>query len=369
MRNNNYTFAKIILFSLLIGTATSCKRDKDEEPVPSPTPTGYTVPATYSFSVVNYSGQSTRLTMLDSISNYMKMGNSGTVLSGTQMKNMYSNTGSPFGVAALDASGKQLKNKTYLLEQPYFDNLFDSLALVSLSGTATGSNGIAGVVTSSSDPSKKYLLNANGLEYAQVIKKQLMGAVFYYQALETYLINLPIDDNVTVVPGEGTVQEHHCDEAFGYLGVPTDFPTNTLGLRYWGEYTDEVNPAITSSAPLMTAFLKLRAAISNNDAATRDAQIIVVRQQWERVVAASAILELTEAKAAFADDAIRNHVLSEAVGFINSLKYNSYKQISNTEISNAIAALGTNFYTISIADIDNSINTINAVYGFNLSAF
>lgn len=360
----NYLLLTTSVFFLL---ASSCK--KEETPTPEPVPTGYTTPTTYNFTNVNYSGQSTRLTMLDSISNYMKKGNSGVVLNSTVLKDMYSNTGNPFGDSTLDGSGKQLKNKTYSPDQTYFDQLFDSIAVVSLSGTNTGSNGVAGIVTSSSEPSKKYLMNANGLEYAQVIKKQLMGAVFYYQAMETYLSSLPSDDNVTVASGEGTSQEHHCDEAFGYLGVSIDFPTNTTGVRYWGEYLDELNPAIAASTPLMNAFLKLRAAISNKDNTTRDAQITIIRQQWERVVAGAAILEMTEAKENFADDAIRNHVLSEAVGFIKAMKYNSNKQISNTQIDNALAALGNNFYDISTADIDNAINTLNAVYGFNLSGF
>lgn len=369
MKKHQIFISKIFLFSLVFVIVTSCNKDKEIEPTPTPVPTSYLVPTTYNFTNVTYLGQSTRLTMLDSISNYMKKGNNGILLDATVMKNMYSNTGSPFGNMELDGSGKQLKNKTYVLDQTYFDNLFDSLAIVSQSGMNVGTNGVAGVVTSSTSPSKKYLMNASGIEYAQVIKKQLMGGVFYYQALESYLANLPVDDNVTVKAGEGTTQEHHCDEAFGYFGVPIDFPTNVKGVRYWGEYCNKLNPAIAANTPLMNAFLKLRAAISNKDYTTRDAQIIIIRQQWERVVAGAAILEMIEAKENFADDAIRNHVLSETVGFINALKYNSNKQISNTQIANALAALGNNFYTISIANIDNAINEINTVYGFNLSLF
>lgn len=361
----NITLFKTLTLGLALSMAiTSCKKDKDEEITPTPAPTGYTVPTTYSFSNVSYSGQTIRLTMLDSIANYMSKGNGGIVLSATTMKNMYSNTGSPFGNPTLDASGKQLKNKTYAADQPYFDALFDSLAVVSQSAGGAASNGVAGIENGR-------LFDRNGIELSQVIKKQLMGGVFYYQAMDTYLTNLPTDDNTTIVTGEGTAQEHHVDEAFGYLGVPIDFPTNLTGLKYWGSYCDEVNTPITCSTPLMNAFLKLRAAVSNKDNTTRDAQIVIIKNQWERVVAASAILELTEAKAAFGlgDLTEMKHVLSEGVGFINALKYKTDKQITNTQINAALAALGTNFYTISIADIDNAINTINGVYGFNLSAF
>ncbi len=367
MKKQMQSAQKIILFSLLLGTAVSCKKEKDEEP--TPVPTGYSVPTTYSFTNVSYSCQSGRIIMLDSISNYMKRGNSGAVLDATVMKNMYANTGNPFGNAALDASGKQLKDKTYIPDQAYFDNLFDSLAALSLSGTNTGSNGVAGIVTSSADPSKKYLLNRNGLAYDQLIKKHLMGAVFYYQAVEIYLANLATNDNNTVIAGEGSVMEHSADEAFGYLGVPIDFPATTTSVKYWGSYIEEVNAAVNSSAPLMSAFLKLKAAISNKDYTTRDAQIIVVREQWERVVAASAVLELTDARDNFANDAVRNVKLSEAIGFISSLKYNSNKKITQTQIDAALNALGSNLYTISVANIDSAISTINSVYSFNLGLF
>jgi len=349
---------KTPLLIIVFGSSVMFSYKKENSP---PTVTGW--PSSYNFSNVNYSGQSIRLTMLDSISSYMKLGNSGVVLSATQLKNMYSNTGSPFGVSELDLSGKQLKNKTFILDQPYFDDLFDSLAVASQSAGAPGSNGVAGIVGGR-------LFDRNGIEIAQVIKKQLMGAVFYYQAVETYLANLSSDDNTTVVAGEGTAMQHHADEAFGYFGVPINFPLNTEGLRYWGEYCKEVDHAITSNHPLMTAFIKLRYAINNHDNTTRDQQAIIVRQQWERVVAASAILEMLEAKAAFGSDNVEmRHVLSEAVGFINSLKYNSNKSISDAQITTALSALGTNFYTISIAQIDIAINTINSVYGFDLNAF
>ena len=204
---------------------------------------------------------------------------------------------------------------------------------------------------------------------AQVIKKQLMGAVFYYQAIETYFANLPNDDNA-VVNVDGTAQEHHADEAFGYFGAPIDFPSNSLNAVYWAGYSAEVNTAISCNTQIMNGFLKLRAAISNKDDATRNAQVIIVRQQWERIVAASAILELTEAKAAFGtDNAQMRHVLSEGVGFIHSLKYTNDKLISTTQINDAIGALGTNFYAITLPQINNAISIINQPYGFDLNAF
>lgn len=370
MRTTNLSLFKTLTLGLVISlAATSCK-DKDEDPEPAPVtpPTGYTVPTTYNFTNVNYSGQTTRMMMLDSISEYMKRGNTqGVVLDAAQMKNMYANSGSPFSNVDLDASGKQLKNKVYSGDQVYFDNLFDSIAMNSQSVTP-GSNGVAGVVTSGT---KKYLFNAKGIEFAQIIKKQMQSAVFYYQAVEQYLTNLPTVDNTTVTTGQGTVMEHNADEAFGYFGVPLDFPTNVSGLKYWGDYANKVNPAISCNATIMNAFLKLRAAVSNKDNTTRDAQIVIIKQQWERIAAASVIYELKQAKLStnFSQDAVRMHYLSEGLGFLLGLKYNSAKQISDAQIASAVAALGDNFYTISTSQIDNAINAVNTVYGFDLSLF
>jgi hypothetical protein len=356
-RSLKNTASLLIGFTLLIG----CKKDKPK-PEPDPTPS-YTVPTTYNFSNVDYSGQSLRMDMLDVISTYMSLAGNGTVLDAAQLKNMYNNSGNPFGNSALDASGKQLKNKTFVMDQTYFDNLFDRLAVASQSAGGSASNGVAGVEGGR-------LFDENGVELSQVIKKQLMGSVFYYQAIENYLANLTVDDNTTVTSGQGTTQEHHADEAFGYFGAPTNFPSNSTGNRYWSDYSTKVNAAISSNSQLMNAFLKVRAAISNKDYAARDAQIIVVREQWERVVAASAILELTEAKANFGNDNVAmRHYLSEAIGFIHSLKYNSHKKISDAQLTSALDALGTNFYTLTLLQIDTAINTINAVYGFNLNAF
>lgn len=354
-------FALLIASSILI---SSCKKKEDEVPTPSPSGPTYSVPTTYNFSNVNYSGQTTRLSMLDEIAAYMSIGNTtGTVLDAQKMKDMYSNTNSQFADAALNTSGKQLKNKTFILDQSLFDSYFDTIAMQSLS-IVPGSNGTAGVVVSTTDPTKKYLQGANGMEYAQIVKKGLMGAAFYYQAMDTYLANLSSDDNATVVPGDGTAMEHHFDEAFGYLGLPIDFPTNT-SVRYWGEYVDELNGVLNTSSTVMNACLRARAAISNADYSTRDAQVQIIRQQWEKIAAASAIHELNEAKANISDNALRNHYVSEGIGFIMSLKYNSQKTITNSQITQALNYIGYNIYNISTTNIDNARNLISSIYGLD----
>jgi hypothetical protein len=355
----------------LVLMVSSCKKDKTEDPAPTTTTTGstYTVPTTYAFTNMTYSGQTTRIGMMSELGTYMKTSNTqGTVLSATQLKNMFSNTGSPFTDTSFNSSGKDLKSKCFSLDQTFFEELMDSLALISTS-TVNGSNGVAGVVVSTSQPTKKYLLNYRGYEFTQMIEKGLMGAVLYYQAMESYLCTAGVGagvDNSTVVTGEGTTMEHHWDEGFGYFGVPVDFPTTVTGLKYWGSYSNQVNAAMGGNSTMMDAFLKGRAAISNNDMTTKDAQMAILRTNWEKLVAAAAIHEMNAAKTNIADDALRGHYLSEAYGFVLALKYKSDKLITQTQIDLITGTyLGPNLYNITVADVDNAINLISSTYGLD----
>lgn len=358
------TLNKSFLLSIpVVMLMAACKKDKKEEITPEPEPTNntpsYAVPATYSFSVVNYSGQTTRLAMLDEIINYAKTARTpGTVLSASQMKNMFSNTGSPFSDAALNASGKQLESKFYTLDVNIVKSYMDSLA--------SASNNSSNIYTSTTDPSKKYVLNANGFDYTELIEKLTMGAVFYYQAMETYICANGIGntvDNSTVVTGEGTAMEHHWDEGFGYLGVQPTFPSNDTTVMFWGEYLAEVGATLGNKTTIMNAFIKGRAAISNKDYTTRDAQMSVIQTEWEKLIAASAIHELNEAKTYATDNAIRNHVLSEGRGFIMCLKYKTNKTITQTQIDNLLNTLGSNNNLITLTAINQVIDDLANIYG------
>lgn len=357
---------KTALFILSLGIlgVTSCKKDEVPEPTPTPPPS-YTVPTTYNFTNVNYAGQTARLLMMDELSAYMKTGNSiGVALDAQKMKDMYVNANSPFADPSLNTSGKQLKNKTFYLDTLMFMGYFDSLAQASQSFTP-GMNGVAGVVTSTSDPSKKYLFDANGMEYTQLIEKGLMGAVFYYQAVSVYLEGIAAADNNTVVTGEGTKMEHNWDEAFGYFGVPVDFPTNTTGLKYWGKYSHARNTLLSTNIPIMNAFLKGRAAISNNDYTSRDAAKATIKDTWEKICAATAISYINSAKTNISDDALRNHALSECIGFVRSLKYNMSKKITDTQIQEVLNYIGNNLYNITSTNLDNAKNLLSTVYGLD----
>lgn len=338
----------------------SCKPDDDGPQ--------YDVPTTYNFTDVSYSGQTIRLDMMVELLTYIKSANPGGVaLDAQKMKDMFANENNQFAGAGLNTSGKQLKDKCFAADVDMYEDYFESAAVASQSG-ATGSNGVAGIVTSSTDATKKYLQSENGVEYAQVIEKGLMGAILYYQAVGHYLTEDEVGDgvdNVTVTAGQGTPMEHHWDEAFGYFGVPVDFPVTTTGSRYWGKYSNEMDGVLGTNTIIMNAFLKGRAAISNKDMETKNEQILIITENWERIAAGTAIHYLNEAKEAISNDAVRNHTLSECLGFLRALQYSPTKKITTAELDQVLAYVGDNFYEVTLTDLDNARNLLSTIYGMD----
>ncbi|MDF9797790.1 hypothetical protein OKW21_003053 [Catalinimonas alkaloidigena] len=322
----------------------------------------YSLPETYNFENVNYSGQTTRLDMMAEMTTYMKTGNEGAVLDAQKLKNMYANLNNPFENSGLNTASKDLKSKTFELDRSMFEGFMEALAEAS-TATQEGSNGVAGVV-SSNDGSKKYLMDENGVEYTQVIEKGLMGAVFYYQATAVYFSEEkigPAVDNTEITEGEGTAMQHHWDEAFGYLGVPQDFPSNTEDARFWGKYGNDRNDLLETNT-IMNDFIKGRAAIVNGDMDTKYEMVNSIRNKWEMISAGTAIHYINSALNNFADDALRNHALSEAWAFVQSLKYNPDRRISLDQIEEIQQLLGNNFYEVSTADLNGAKDLLAELY-------
>ncbi|MBI34005.1 MAG: DUF4856 domain-containing protein [Flavobacteriales bacterium] len=336
---------KLILPVLAIAVLTGCKKD---DPVDEDGTTSYTVPTTYNFENVSYGGQTDRLDMLTALTSYIKTGHTeGVTLDAQVMNNMYENENTPFE-GTIGSSGKDLSSKTYETARGEIVNLFDSIA--KYSGQAGGADGQAGLVARGTG---HILVDATGKEYAQLIDKGLMGSCFYYQGTSKYLSDEKIGDavdNVIVEPGKGTDKEHHFDEAFGYFGVPIDFPTNQDGLLFWGKYCNK-RDAVVGTNDIMDAFLRGRAAISAKDKAGQDAAVADIKELWEKAAASTAIHYLNDADANFADDGNRLHYLSEAYAFINALTYNVDGSIGQSDVDEVLAALGDNYWTVTQADI------------------
>ena len=372
---SKFKYLSIVALAV-ITTLVSCKKDtKEPEPIVPivPTPT-YTIPTTYNFSNTNFTNSTRRIAMLGELTTYLRSTHTSTTatqptLDAQKLKNMYANANSVFASADLNTSSIQLKDKTgnafgfqTTLEANFDDAAAASVVAAANATNSTASNGTKGKIIS---PTRAILVDAKGFEYKEFAEKGIMGAVFYYQATKI-ISDISSYDNTTVVDG-ATAQERAWDEAFGYFGVPVDFPTNTTGLKNWGSYANSVNTAIACNATIMNAFLKGRAAISAKDNTARDAAGNVVMNTWEKVAAAKCINYLKGAKNNLTDAGTLHHNLSEGYGFVTGFQYNASKIISDADIATLLGYFGGNLYTMSQTDIDNAIAKLAAVFSLDAS--
>jgi hypothetical protein len=142
--------------------------------------------------------------------------------------------------------------------------------------------------------------------------------------------------------------EHNWDEAYGYIyGVD--------GTKFWASYISQVNADVdfnTLTADIDLAFRKGRAIVAN-DYATRDAQINIIKAKLAMVPAVRAVFYLQEGKEKLTTDkgAKSFHALSEAYGFIMSLRYTNNPATNGpVEVDAMLANMisGTNGFGISI---------------------
>ncbi|MES2761443.1 MAG: DUF4856 domain-containing protein [Bacteroidota bacterium] len=363
--------------SMLMLTTACKKKDNAEPEEETPTTTGstgptYNIPTSYNFTGVDFTTSTQRIAMLGEMTTYIRTAHTTTqttqpTLSAQKLKNMYVNAVSQFTTTGLNSSGIDLKAKTsnaYNL-QTDFDVYFDDAEAASIFSAAnptvtTASSTVAGKVVVGT---RAYLLNANGYEFKEVVEKGIMGAVFYSEGT-TILNNIASYDNTTLVAGI-TAQEKAWDEAFGYFGVPTTFPTYTVGLKNWGSYCNSVSnaldaPSVNSSSSLnvtiMNAWLAGRAAISNKDNTRRDAAKTTVINAWEKVGAGRFITYMKLAKTNIADAAQFAHLVSEGIGFIKAFKYNPAKTLTTAEIATLESYLGNSTYNVTTTNIDLAID-------------
>ena len=371
--------SSILTVFIVSGTLLITSCGEDEGVTPPPTPPGPTLPDAYSFDNVSFSGQTDRLNMLAEMISTIDEVTSGTAPDAATLLNMYANENSPFSDPSLNASTKQLKSKTYNLgfgvindvEIEAYINAFAQDA--AMYKDSTWSPGQPGIVTKA-DGSGSYFLNADGVEYSEIIEKTLMHAVFYYQACEVYTREGKIGDavdNTIVTPGKGTDMEHHWDEAFGYWGVPTDATASNFesaNLKYFGKYAKKGEAVgISTFQNLLGSFIKGRYGISNMDYTMRDEAAAEVRQYWEMVAVTTGMHYLNGAIANVGDDAKFYHELSEAYTFIQGLAYNQDRLISTSDWAAMLGLLEVNgeasFTGVSVADLNSIKDQLASIYG------
>jgi hypothetical protein len=361
----------MLLLSMFV---ISCKK----EAVTTPDSKGYDVPSSYSFANANYKPSAIRMKMLDEMVAYIETAHSASAspaIDASRLLNMYANSVSPFADTSLNLSGLQLRNQagesfgfSAALENAFSSASAASVNAASLPSSTTASDGKPGKIVG---PARSILVDAQGIECAEVVEKGIMGSVFYYRAA-MILDNLQDFDNSTPVNG-ATARERAWDEAFGYFGVPASFPSQTTSLIYWGKYCNAVSNSLggspTLNATIMNAWLKGRAAVSARDDASATASARTVLTQWEKMMAAKTIGYLKTAKANPNDAATYHHNLSEAIGFIYSLRYNAAKTITDSDIAVLIGCFSTggavNIYQMPLQSIDTAMAKLAQVYSLD----
>ncbi|MES2567235.1 MAG: DUF4856 domain-containing protein [Bacteroidota bacterium] len=341
----------------------------------------YEVPTSYNFSGVDFSTSTNRILMVGEMTAYIRTAHTTTqttqpVLSAQKLKDMYVNAASQFTTTGLNSSGIDLKVKTsntYNLQtdfDSYFTDAETASTFSALNPTVTtASSGVAGKIVVGT---RAYLVNGSGYEYKEIVEKGIMGAVFYSEGT-TLLTNIATFDNTTITNGT-TAQERAWDEAFGYFGVPTTFPTYTVGVKNWGSYCNSVSnsldaPSVNSSGSLnvtiMNAWLAGRAAISNKDDARRDAAKTIIINTWEKVGAGRFISYMKLAKTNIGDAAQFAHLVSEGIGFIKAFKYNPSKLLTASEVALLEGYLGTDTYNVTTANLDLAIDLLANKFGLD----
>jgi hypothetical protein len=335
---NIIRYSSIVLGILAL---VACKKED-----PAPVDESLMVPETYNFENVSFSGQTIRMDMLTELVNYVKTANSGKVaLDSAKLFNMFN--GSGFTNEALNGTTKNLASKTsaaYL--ESYKNTLADAAVVSKLDREA--SKGVSGTLTSTS---RTILVNAKGFEYKESVEKNGMATIFIDQAVNYYLANILLDDNKTVVPGEGTAMMHHWDEAYGYFTPSLDFPNATTD-KFWSKYATTVNPIIGCNAIIGNAFRTGRAAIVANKTDIVAEQRAIIIKEWQRIAAANVIGYINKAKAGYTDVPVRIHSLTECYGFLLAI------QITGVDVSSILTTLDAGLLDISETQLTEFSNTV-----------
>lgn len=375
-------FTKALLFlglAAFAGGMTSCKdNDDDNKPVVTEQ-----IPTTYNFENVNYKGQTVRLLLADSMIKIFKgLEKPGTTTTVTkaQLEALYDNTGNYFSDIT---TGKKISDKIFGGTGGELDknmrNWFDTIAVRSTK--------YAG--------SKDATTNSQGLYLLEYVEKNLMGGLFYYQAMNYLNNEVPVADNNTVVAGEGTQMEHNWDEAFGYFGAAREFnkltdteiaanpsqkdfnndgkidvtsEKNFFFARYAGNR--DKNYAVFTSAQtdftkdIFDAFIKGRYYIGKKDYAKRDEAANTIKATWDKIIGASAVHYADGIKTNIATPGANNGRWAELKLFVEMTQFNNATKLNAANYNTIRTKLGEKPADITLDNINEIISILKSAYGF-----
>ncbi len=320
-----------------------------------------TVPDTYSFerdgqSTVSFTGQTTRLRMATELmSAMMDFDATTTDLLLARYRNEAPDGSDidPFSAADLNQAEQSVRSKV-AASQDYFSANTAEAAEIKLqfedwmtrqvnevfpNEEVIAAPGVAGQIA---DGSSVRYVNAQGLEYDQLVTKGLIGAMVLDQVLNNYLSPAVLNQGdrraentaKTLEDGEAyTYMEHRWDEAYGYVyGTAPNLadPNTNLGendaflFKYIGRVEGDESFVGIADA-IYQSFLRGRTAIVENEYALRDEEIATLQGQLSALIGIRAVYYLQQAKnsitQATPDYGSAFHDLSEGYGFIYSLRF------------------------------------------------
>jgi hypothetical protein len=340
-------------------------------------------------STVDVSEGNARYKMFQGLNYHMGSNvSANTAIDANALKNMFTNTGSPYydvSTATVSITGADLNNSGLQLSaatasskssteaeavRAKFNTDFDNIALASQSITTVASAGQAGKLGS-------YLVDAKGIEIAQIIQKSLIGALQMDYIGNVLLTEGLLANNSTLVTGKSyTELEHNWDEAYGiftlspaYLyNIETSTATTDAARATFefgaGSYVWEYNK--TGYANIYPAFLKGRAAIVNNDRAELEAQAAIIKTEIEKAVASAALGYLEKWKSGTQTDAARAHAIGEGLGFIYSLRFATTHSVDaawSDGVINGLIGSTNGFWDIDATKINTASDAIKAEFG------
>nr|MBC7613377.1 DUF4856 domain-containing protein [Pseudopedobacter sp.] len=329
-------------------------------------------------STVDFSLGNTKLEMFKGLNSYINL-NKTQAISADVSKNLYANSGNPFtpdissNFASLNAVSFSLKaisassfstTDANLVRQKIEADLITNAALGN-AYSVTASNGVAGKLGT-------YMVNAKGIEVAQVIQKGLIGA-FQIDYINNVLLNVSLNaSNYQLVDSKNYTQlEQNWDQAYAvltpnpiYLEGSTDAVrgTSEFGL---GSYVWEYNKANYNNVYL--AFLKGRVAIVNNDRSEVEKQALFIRTQFEIAIVNAALGYLAKWGTS-TTDASRAHAISEGLGFIYSLRFCKTYQTDvkfSDDILDALIGSANGFWDLTPSKINTATAAIKTKFNIN----
>lgn len=392
----NKLFAGLFLTSVIF---TSCSSDDNGDGNVNP---NVVVPATYVFenngeSSVDFGGQTTRIQMAEEFISAL-LDNTSTE---EKLDAMFAHeeNNNDFSNADLNSSNKSVRSKIAASADYFSTNTTASIAIKEnfdlwISAQVTevfpkwdddAVAGSAGKIQQIGGGSTRYV-NGKGLEYNQAIAKSIIGGLMVDQMLNNYLSIAVLDEGTnaadndagTLVDGKNyTNMEHKWDEAYGYLYGNEDTPaTPELGKdSFLNKYlaSVEADSDFTGIAnDIYEAFKLGRAAIVAKDYELRDEQAQIIRKKVSKVVAVRSVYYLQSGKEVLeSDKASAFHSLSEALGFINSLRF-TRDTVTDSPVLDAATIdgymdtlmAGNGFWDVTPATLDQISNEIAAAYGF-----